>query len=205
MNLNINCLIFRIMRKLKFRKKFCCSITACLSLFAVCSNSLYAANESGSGDLPIVVNDSQQDAKELKAGVKAPDFTLTSIKGESVKLSDFSSQVVVLYFWASSAPESRRITADIARLEKQYKNADLSFVGVSLDVNKAAWQAAVNSDGLTGPQLSELKNLENADIAKLYGVDAIPAVYIIDPDGVLISIDNAAVDLSQKLKDIFGR
>jgi peroxiredoxin len=176
-----------------------------LSLFAVCSNSLYAANESGSGGLPIVVNDSQQDAKELKAGVKAPDFTLTSIKGESVKLSDLPIQYYVLYFWASTSPESRRITADIARLEKQYEYSDVEFVGVSLDVNKAAWQAAVNSDGLTGPQLSELKNLENANVAKLYGLEAIPTIYILNPDGVIVSIENADVDLSQKLKDIFGR
>jgi peroxiredoxin len=193
------------MGNLKFRKKFCCSITACLSLFAVCSNSLYAANESGSGGLPIVVNDSQQDAEELKAGVKAPDFTLTSIDGKSVKLSDFSSQVVVLYFWASSVPESRKINADVAKLEEHYKEADLSFVGVSLDVNKADWQAAVKSAGLTGPQLSELKNLENADVAKLYGLKAIPTVFIIDPDGVIVYIYNADVDLPQKMKDLSGR
>jgi peroxiredoxin len=192
------------MGKLKFRKKFCCSITACLSLFAVCSNSLYAANESGSGGLPIVVNDSQQDAEELKVGAKAPDFTLTSIKGESASLSNFLFQYSVLYFWASSSPESRKITADVAKLEKQYEGMDLIFVGISLDVNKANWQAAVNSAGLKGPQLSELKDLENADIAKLYGVDAIPTVFILDPDGVIVGIEKVDVNLSQKLKDVFG-
>jgi peroxiredoxin len=171
----------------------------------VYGNNLYAASDSGSGDLPIVVNDSRQDAEELKVGEKAPDFTLTSIDGKSAKLSDFLFQVAVFYFWASSSPESDRITADVAELEKQYKGMDIIFVGISLDVNKADWQAAVKSAGLKGPQLSELKNLENANIAKLYGLEAIPAVFILDPSGVIVGIEKTDVNIPKKLEDVFGR
>jgi peroxiredoxin len=180
------------------------SVAAGLFLFAVCSHSLYAANESGSGEISVAANDSPQSVQESKVGTAAPKFTLTSIDGKSISLAELSNQYVVLNFWASSSQESRKINADIAKLEKQYKNADIVFVSISLDENKANWQAAVQQDGLTGLQVSELKNLENADITKLYGVSAIPAVYIINPDGVIISIDNGNVDLFKKLKDIFG-
>jgi peroxiredoxin len=195
------------MENLRFRKRLYCLVAAFLSLFVWCGNNLYATNNCESGeDLPIEANDSPQtqSAQELEVGTAAPDFTLTSIDGKSVRLSDFLFRYVVLSFWVSSSPESRKINAEIAKLEETYKNADIAFVGVSLDVNNETWKAAVKQDGLKGPQVSELKNLENADITKLYGVGSIPAVYIINPDGIIISIESGNMDLSKKLKDIFG-
>jgi peroxiredoxin len=187
------------MINLRIRKKFCCLIAAFLFLFAVCGNNLYAANDDASA------NDSSQSAQELKVGTKAPAFTLTAVDGKSVSLADFSSQYfVVLTFWASSSPESRKVNEEIAELEKKYKDADLVFVGISLDENRADWQAAIRQDGLTGPQVSELKKPEDANITKQYGVSSLPSVYVINPDGVIVSFENGNIDLTKKLKNLFG-
>jgi peroxiredoxin len=185
------------MANLRIRKKRCCLTATFLFLFAVCSNSLYATNNSAPG------NDSPQSVQEeSKVGTIAPAFTLTSVDGKSVSLADFSNRYIVLNFWASSSTESRKMNAKIAGLEKKYKDANIVFVGISLDENKVDWQAAVNQDGLTGPQLSELKNLENADVAKLYGVGSIPTVYIISPDGCVFDVKKSDAELEQKLNEI---
>jgi peroxiredoxin len=190
------------MVNLRFRKKLYCSVAAFLSLFALCS-SLHAADNSGSGGVSIAANDSQQSAQESKVGLIAPKFTLTSIDGKSVSLADFPNQYVVLNFWASSSQESRKVNAEIAKFEKKYPNSKIAFIGISFDENREEWQAAVNRDGLTGPQVSELKNLENADIAKLYDVSSVPAVYLISPDGCIFNASKSSAELEKILTEIF--
>ncbi len=41
-------------------------------------------------------------ASDLKPGEKAPDFTLKTLDGKTVKLSDFKGKVVILHFWKSN-------------------------------------------------------------------------------------------------------
>jgi peroxiredoxin len=188
------------MGNFRFRKRLYRSVAALLSLFAVCSNNLYATNDSGSGNgVPIVANDSPQNMQESKVGLIAPKFTLTSIDGKSVSLANYPGQYVILNFWASSSQESRKVNAEIAKLEKKYSNSKIVFIGISFDENRAEWQAAVQQDGLTGTQVSELKNLENADIAKQYGVSSVPAIYVISPDGCIFDINKSGAELEQKL------
>ena len=125
----------------------------------------------------MVTNDSQQSPQESKVGTKAPDFTIMK-DGKSITLANFRSRYKVLNF-SSSSPESRKIRTDITTLEEKYKNADVVFINISID--------------------------ENADIAREYGVSSTPAIYIIKPNGTIRSIDYGNVDLTQKMKKIFGR
>jgi peroxiredoxin len=186
----------------RFRKRLYCSVAAFLSLFALCGNNLYAADNSGSSGVSIAANDSQQSAQNPSVGL-APKFTLTSIDGKSVSLADFPDQYVVLNFWASSSQESRKVNAEIAKLEKKYSNSKIAFIGISFDENREEWQATVKQDELTGMQVSELKNLENADIAKLYGVSSVPAVYLISPDGCIFNASKGSAELEKILNEIF--
>lgn len=179
------------MMNLCFGKRGYCIAIALLSLFAVCGNHLHAANNSS------------PDAQELRIGAIAPKFTIPSIDGKSVSLANYSDQYVVLYFWASSSPESRKANTEIAKLEKKYANSKkIVFVGVSFDENRADWQAAIQQDGLTGTQVSELKNLNQADIAKQYGVSSVPAIYLISPDGCIFDAPKSGAELEDKLNQL---
>jgi peroxiredoxin len=194
------------MENFRFKRKLCCAATTGLMcLFVVNRDALYATNGSGPGsDGPATTVYTPQDGQDSKIGTTAPAFTLTSINNESISLNDFAYRYVVLNFWQSSVPECRKINGAIAELEEKYKDADITFISISLDDNRENWQTAVNRDGLKGPQLSELKKTEDAAITRLYGVTTLPAIYIINPDGKIISIDNGEVDLFKKLKNIFG-
>lgn len=39
---------------------------------------------------------------QLKTNAKAPEFTLVSVEGDTLRLSDFSGKVVILHFWKSN-------------------------------------------------------------------------------------------------------
>ena len=165
-------------KKLRIRRRLCCSVVAILSLFAVSSNSLYAANNNGSGGIPIDANGSLQSVQvqEPEIGTKAPDFTVMK-NGESVNLAGLGPQLKVLSFSSSAA--SRKMDADIAKLEELYKEVDIVFVNISID--------------------------ENEDIAKQYGVDTPPAVFIISAADIILDIEKGNVDLVKKMEERFNR
>ena len=66
---------------------------------------------------------------------------------------------------------------------KEYHPKGIEFVGISMDTNVEAWQKAIVQYGIEYPQVSELKKFKETDIAKAYGVNWIPSMVVIGPDG----------------------
>ena len=123
-------------------------------------------------------------ATELpKAGTVAPDFTLSSLDGNTISLSDFKGKYVVLDFWASWCPDCLRDIPEVQSLYKDFSKRGVVFVGVSFDNDKSSWQAAVEKHDIQYLQCSELKKMREADIAKQYGVKWIPSLVVVDPEG----------------------
>lgn len=124
----------------------------------------------------------------VKPGTEAPDFQLKTPDGASFSLSSLRGKTVVLDFWASWCPDCRRDAPEVVRLYKTYRSDKLEFVGVSMDTDVAAWRKAIGHYGITYPQVSELRKFRETDIAKAYGVNWIPSMVVVGPDGkVLLS------------------
>jgi peroxiredoxin len=192
------------MKNFRIKRKLCCLVTTAF-LFVAGGIGLYATNAGVSGqDASFVTDDPPQSVQESMGGRFAPQFTLTAVDGKRVNLADYSGKYVVLNFWASSSPESRKVCAEMAKLEKKYPKTEIAFIGISLDENQENWRSAVQQDGLTYTQVSELKNLENADIAKQYDVRFIPLVYIISPDKCIFDIRESGAEIEEILDRLFN-
>ena len=124
-------------------------------------------------------------AKSLvKAGTKAPDFKMKTPQGKTIQLSKFAKgKTVVLDFWASWCPDCRKDAPEVVRLYNKYRQYGIEFIGVSMDTDVEAWKKAIEKFGITYPQVSELKKFKETDIAKAYGVNWIPSMVVIGPDG----------------------
>ena len=132
----------------------------------------------------------------LKSGTAAPDFTLPTLAGKNFSLSQLKGKVVVLDFWASWCPDCRRDAPNVVRLYREYKDKGVVFVGISFDVDRAAWQNAVIKYGMHYTQVSELKKMREAQISKTYSVSWIPSLYVIGRDGKVV----LGTVLSEKVK-----
>ena len=132
----------------------------------------------------------------LKPGTAAPDFTLRTLAGKKISLSQLKGKVVVLDFWASWCPDCRRDAPNVVRLYREYKGKGVVFVGISFDVDRAAWQNAVIKYGMHYTQVSELKKMREAQISKTYSVSWIPSLYVIGRDGKVV----LGTVLSEKVK-----
>ena len=126
--------------------------------------------------------DSVYAQKLLKPGTTAPDFILPMPNGYRVQLAEFKGKYVLLDFWASWCPDCRKdIPAVKAMYEKYGKN--VVFIGVSFDTDRDRWAKCVADNGMTWRQVSELKRMREAKIAQTYGVQWIPSMTLVGPDG----------------------
>lgn len=129
--------------------------------------------------------DSVYAQKLLKPGTTAPDFILPMPNGYRVQLAEFKGKYVLLDFWASWCPDCRKdIPAVKAMYEKYGKN--VVFIGVSFDTDRDRWAKCVADNGMTWRQVSELKKMREAEIAQTYGVQWIPSMTLVGPDGKVV-------------------
>ena len=64
---------------------------------------------------------------------KAPNFALKSVKGKTVKLSDYKGKIVIIDFWATWCPPCRKGIPDLIELKKEFKDDGFEIIGISLD------------------------------------------------------------------------
>lgn len=64
---------------------------------------------------------------------EAPDFTLSDISGNSLRLSDFKGKVVLIDFWATWCPFCRESIPILNSLYNDYKDKGLEIIGIALE------------------------------------------------------------------------
>ena len=128
----------------------------------------------------------------LKQGAIAPYFSQPDTAGKIVNLTDFRGSYVLLDFWASWCGPCRANNPGLVNLYKEFKDRNFTILGISLDEKdgREKWLQAIKNDGLTWPQVSDLKHWDNA-VVKLYSVPAVPYNLLIDPQGRIIMLDGS--------------
>ena len=139
----------------------------------------------------------------LQVGDAAPNFTLTTLDGKQVRLSDFRGKPVMLNFWYASCPGCLQEIPGMQRFYAAELAAGKHFVilGVnSVDDLQTAQQFAQQS-GLTYTLVMD----QNQQVATLYNLTATPTSYFIDTLGIIRFVQVGPVDeatLQQKVAEI---
>jgi cytochrome c biogenesis protein CcmG/thiol:disulfide interchange protein DsbE len=130
------------------------------------------------------------------AGAPAPDFTLKSLDGGEVSLSQFRSQPVLINFWASWCPPCRLEMPDLVKAYEAHKAEGFVILGVNLTSQDSLpeVQAFVKEFNMTFPVLLD----EAGHVAEdLYRLRGLPLSVFVNRDGVITRLHLGAMTASQ--------
>ena len=135
---------------------------------------------------------------QVKVGQSAPEISLPGTNGNIINLSSLKGKVVLIDFWASWCGPCRRANPSVVKLYEKYKDKGFEVFGVSIDSKKNGWLKAIEHDKIKYTQVND-KDGWNAATAAKYGVDAIPATFLLNEEGVIVAVDAEGNDLEEKI------
>ena len=125
---------------------------------------------------------------------KPLDLKFTAVDGRAVDLSKLRGKVVLIDFWATWCPPCRGEVPNVVAAYQKYHSQGFAIMGVSLDSDKDALLSFTKENGMVWPQYFDGKGWDN-DISKGFGIDSIPAMWLVGKDGKVITT-NARDDLA---------
>ena len=122
----------------------------------------------------------------LQVGDVAPNFTLTSLDGKQVRLSDLRGKPVMLNFWYATCPGCLE---EIPGMQKFYASQqaagkDLVILGINSVDDAQTAQQFVQQEGITYAVVLD----HQQHVAMLYNLTATPTSYFIDRQGIIRSV-----------------
>jgi thiol-disulfide isomerase/thioredoxin len=126
---------------------------------------------------------SESDEPQLR-GKAAPAFTLTTLDGKKVSLSDYKGRAVLVNFWATWCGPCKIEMPWFEEFKKQYAGQGFEILGVADDVDagKDAIAKVAQKTGVTYPIL-----LADGKVEKAYGgIDVLPMSFYVDRNGVVV-------------------
>ncbi len=165
------------------------SLLAICVLIGLCTFGVMLSNErfvAGSEKKETTETVSKPLEVGLKEGNIAPDFTLYSLEGEKVSLSDYKGHIVFVNFWASWCPPCK---AEMPHMEEFYEKHADKYSAEILAVNITSDESSprvvedfVTEHHITFPILLDT----NGEQTQNFAVITIPTTYIVDRNGIIM-------------------
>ena len=118
--------------------------------------------------------------KQSEQASYAPDFTLPTIDGESVTLSDFRGKPVMLTFWAIQCPACGLQAPYIQAFYDEWSSEKIAVLTIDVGDSVAVAQDFVSSQGFTYPVLLD----PQSRVAQAYGIPGVPVTFFINTEGI---------------------
>ena len=133
-------------------------------------------------------------------GEPAPDFSLTTLEGGPLELTDFKGErPLMLVFWATWCPICREEVPQIKQIVKQFEPQGLSVVGINVGINDSPRRVKAYRDkyAIDYPLAFD----KGSRVTRAFGVTGTPTVLILDKQGIVRYRDAA---VPENLADHFA-
>jgi peroxiredoxin len=143
-------------------------------------------------------------AENMKVGSKFPEFAEKDINGKSFSLADYKGKVVLIDFWATWCGPCRAELPNVLETYNKYHSKGFEIIGISLDEDKTKLTDFTKAKDMKWQQYFDGKGWENK-LAQQFGVQSIPATFLVNGEGVIIAKDLRGDDLGDAVQKALAK
>ena len=143
--------------------------------------------------------------RRLQLKGKTLELAGPTMDGGEIDIESYRGKMVLVVFWASHAQpfvqQLPKLTATIKKYEKY-----AAVIGVNLDAEEPAVEAFLEKTGLTWPQIFSPNREQrgwSSPLASHYGINNLPTIWLVDPNGVVAETAIDAENLEAKLREVY--
>jgi peroxiredoxin len=138
--------------------------------------------------------------------IKKPiDIKFTAVDGREVDLAKLRGKVVLVDFWATWCQPCVNELPNVVKAYETYHDKGFEVVGISLD-QEGDRQKLIDftkSHGMPWPQYFDGKWWNN-EISTRYAIQAIPAMFLLDQNGIVVSTNARGEKLEAEIKRLLS-
>lgn len=123
--------------------------------------------------------------KALVEGSKFPDFEEKDLDGKALSIANYKGKVVLIDFWATWCGPCVGELPNVLKAYEKFHGQGFEIIGVSLDSDEGKLKSFIADKKMTWQQFFDGKGWGNKLAAK-YGIQSIPATYLLDGEGKII-------------------
>ena len=156
----------------------------------------YIYRKLGNTELADVYDRKADPTYEL-IGKPVPDFSATDLDANPISLQDYRGKVVLLDFWGVWCGFCINEMPNLKRVYATYKDQGFDIIGVSLDDEASVLRDYIKENDLQWRQIYSGERWKDDPLAQQYNITGVPAQWLIDRDGKLITHKARGEDLEQ--------
>jgi len=134
-------------------------------------------------------------------GKLAPSFQLTDIDGQSVSLSDFQGQPLLVNFWATYCSPCRSEMPYIQEVYHDLPEPELVVLAINIGESLTKVEEFMQGYNLSFPVLLDM----DGKVSEKYNIRFIPTTYFVDDNGIIKDIKIGAFRSVVEIEDILSR
>ncbi len=136
--------------------------------------------------------------RALADGTKFPDFAEKDLQGNPLSVAKYKGKLVLVDFWATWCGPCVGELPNVIKAYNKYHADGFEIIGISLDMDEQKLKSFLKTKEIPWAQYFDGKGWQNKLAAK-YGIQSVPATFLLDGEGKIIGQDLRGEALEEAL------